>query len=77
MFSDSEKIAIFDKISEMFYKQNFGSTSKSDFELLLFSEYLDNHIKNDDLYDDYTISKELGITHIPMLIIGKKFLLFP
>lgn len=62
MFSDSEKIAIFDKIGEMFYKQNFGSISKSDFELLLFSEYLDNHIKNDDLYDDYTISKELGIT---------------
>lgn len=36
--------------------------SKSDFETLLFSEYIEHCIENNIKYDDYSISKELGIT---------------
>lgn len=62
MLSDTEKIAAFDKISELYYKHNFGSTTKTDFETLLFSEYLDHHIRNKLPYDDYSLARELGIT---------------
>lgn len=61
-FSTDEKIAIFDKISKKYFNKNFGSMSKSDFETLLFSEYIEHCIKNNIKYDDYSISKELGIT---------------
>ena len=39
-FTENEKIALFDKIDELYFHRNFGSTSKSDFETLLFSEYM-------------------------------------
>lgn len=61
-FSTDEKIAVFDKISQNYFNRNFGSMSKSDFETLLFSEYIEHCIKNNIKYDDYSISKELGIT---------------
>ncbi len=70
-FTDSEKIKLFDEIASHFYEVNFGQMSKSDFELLMFSIYLDKMIeenKNSDetidynLCSDYKISKELGIT---------------
>ena len=61
-FSPEEKIAFFDKIASQFYNRNFGSMSKVDYETLLFSEYLDHRLKNNLPSDDYTLSKELGIT---------------
>ena len=61
-FTDNEKIALFDKIAALYFKRNFGSTSKVDFETLLFSEFIDHCIRSGISFDDYTISKELGIT---------------
>lgn len=61
-FTADEKAAAFDKISALYFAQNFGSTSKADFETLMFSEYIEQHIKHGLPYDDYTLSKELGLT---------------
>ena len=36
--------------------------TKVDFETLLFSEYIEHRIKNNLPFDDYSLSKELGIT---------------
>lgn len=61
-FSDSEKKLIFDRIAELYFNKNFGTISKSDFEVLLFSEFI-THMKSvGKPFDDYTVSKELGIT---------------
>lgn len=62
VFQDKDKIAIFDKIEKQYFHKNFGSMSKSDFETLLFAEYIECCIKNGAKFDDYTLSKELGIT---------------
>ena len=61
-FSSKEKIAIFDKIEQHYFKRNFGSMTKTDFETLLFSEYIEHRINNHLPFDDYSLSKELGIT---------------
>jgi len=69
-FSDEEKIRMFDEITEHFYNRNFGTFSKSDFDLLMFHFYLNNvsggiSNKRENYYkrcSDYSISKELGIT---------------
>lgn len=61
-FTEKEKISAFDKISELYFKQNFGSTSKADLETLLFSEYIESRISQKLPFDDYVLSKELGLT---------------
>ena len=61
-FKDKEKIALFDKIEKLYFDKNFGSTSKADLEILLFSVYIEHCIDNGEPYDDYTLSKVLGIT---------------
>ena len=61
-FLVEEKCAIFDKITHQYFERNFGTMSKSDFETLLFSEYIEHCIKNSLPFDDYTLSKQLGIT---------------
>ena len=61
-FSNEEKLSCFDKISKLYFDKNFGSTSKADLEVLLFSEYIEHCIKFGEPYDDYTLSKQLGIT---------------
>ncbi len=61
-FTDNEKIAFFDKIAAEYFNKNFGSMSKTDYETLLFSEYIEHRIKAGLPFDDYTVSKELGIT---------------
>lgn len=62
---------MFDLIAEKFYKRNFGSCSKADFELLMFHFFLEkiNAGARDekDMLDfnecsDYIISQKLGIT---------------
>lgn len=62
IFDDKEKISTFDKIASEFFDKNFGSMSKADLETLLFSEYIEHCIKKGYPFDDYSLSKELGIT---------------
>lgn len=61
-FSDEFKIRVFDKIAMEYFDRNFGSMSKSDLETLLFSEYIEYLIETGQDFDDYTMSKQLGIT---------------
>ena len=61
-FSPEEKIEIFNKIEQHYFARNFGSMTKADFETLLFSEYIEHCIKNKLPFDDYSLSKQLGIT---------------
>lgn len=64
-FRDEDKIAAFNVIAEHYFENNFGTMSKSDFEVLLFSIYLEQILKgkpNPTAYSDYTLSKQLGIT---------------
>lgn len=61
-FSEQEKQAAFDKIAELYYNRNFGETTKSDFETLLFSIYIEHLMDNDLASDDYTMSIQLGIS---------------
>ena len=61
-FTNEEKNALFDKIAALYFNKNFGSTSKADFETLLFSEYIEHCLRSELPFDDYTISKNLGIT---------------
>ena len=60
-FTDEEKIIVFDKIAELYFEKNFGSTTKADFETLLFSEYLEHCMRCDEPFDDYSLSKKLRI----------------
>lgn len=64
--SEKEKAIAFDQIAEHYYMCNFGSMSKTDFDVLMFSLYLDRILENseEDLnsYSDYKLSKLLGIT---------------
>lgn len=64
------KAESFDKIAAMFYEKNFGSATKSEIELQMFSilvdVMIDNNIDRNDVlnYDkcsDYEIGKMLGI----------------
>ena len=57
-----EQTALAAKIEELYFHQNFGSLSKADFELLLFSEFIEHCLTHDEPFDDYTLSKELGIS---------------
>ena len=57
-----DKAGAFDRIAAQFLYGNFGRMSKSDFETLIFSIYIDQCIKYKKEYDDYMLSRELGIT---------------
>lgn len=61
-FDDEVKIAFFDEIAENYFDKNFGTMLKSDFETLIFSYYIENLIENNQNFDDYSISKKLGIS---------------
>ena len=57
------KAEAFDAIARRFYLMNFGSMSKSDFDLLMFSLYIERLYETADTEkSDYSISKQLGIT---------------
>lgn len=60
--SEKEKLKLADKVIDLYFNQNFGSTSKSDLETLLFSEYIEHCLNANENFDDYTLSKQLGIT---------------
>ena len=70
-FSEQEKAAMFDEIAAHFYDANFGMTSKTELELLMFHYYMEKlkaaSKRSDGTTDynkcsDYKISRELGIT---------------
>lgn len=63
-FTNDEKIIVFDKIAALYFEKNFGSTTKADFETLLFSEYIEHCMRCGEPYDDYSLSKKLGITQL-------------
>ena len=67
LFSDVEsKAKAFDEIAACYYASNFGTMSKSDFEILLFHLYIEQILAIDDkdynAYSDFRLAKELGIT---------------
>jgi len=51
-----------DRIRECYFKNNFGNMSKSDLETMLFHCYVENEKRAERPFDDYTLSKQLGIT---------------
>lgn len=61
-FTNEEKIAGFNLIAEQYFDRNFGTMSKTDFETLLFSIYIEHCLDNHLPFDDYALSKSLGIT---------------
>lgn len=80
--TDKEKAEAFDLIAGKYYYMNFGSTSKTDFDVLMFSIYLERiladkqNVSSD--YSDYTLSKLLGITQTKVSNLKvKKELLYP
>ena len=61
-FKVAEKTAAFDLIAKRYFDRNFGTMSKTDFETLLFHIYMEHLLRNNEAFDDYTVSKALGIT---------------
>ncbi|MGX6961110.1 hypothetical protein [Vagococcus xieshaowenii] len=82
-FSDSEKLKYFDEICEKYYQKNFGLTSKTEIDLLMFKFFYQNKIKKKaegffNADSDYLLSKELGITQTRVRNLKiKKELLYP
>ena len=62
LFEESERDSLIGKIEELYFNKNFGSVSKADFELVLFSAYIEHLISSETDFDDYTLSKALGIS---------------
>lgn len=62
IFDDKEQREIVSQIESMYFSQNFGSTSKTDFELFLFAKYIQSRLRMHAPVDEYSLSKELGIT---------------
>lgn len=62
VFSEEEKQSAFDRIASRYYNRNFGMMSKTDFETLLFDIYIEHLLCNKLNFDDYSISKALGIS---------------
>ena len=61
-FNAEEKAQAFEQIVQRYYKTNFGTMSKTDFETLLFHNYMEHLLSHGEAYDDYTVSNALGIT---------------
>ena len=61
-FTDKEKIALFDRISENYFNRNFGTMLKADVDTMIFSAYIEHCLNNGLPYDDYTLSIQLGLT---------------
>ena len=66
LFSLEDKAKAFDMLAQNYYFGNFGTMQKSDFDLLMFSIYLERILeKSEDeieTFSDYELSKLLGIT---------------
>ena len=71
-FKPEEIKNLFEELSKMYYNRNFGSAPKSDIDVLMFSVYIEHCIDSSRLYDDYTLSKELGITQTRIRTLKEK-----
>lgn len=60
--SQKRKCALFDELFRSCFERNFGTLSKTELETLLFKEYIAIHGEQSEPDDDFTISKQLGIT---------------
>ena len=65
--TDVEKAKAFDSLLSKYFNANFGTLTKSEFELMLFSFYYDQCQRAEcrdraDYTSDYALSKKLGIT---------------
>ena len=58
-FTDEQKIRAFNELSKCYYERNFGTLSKSEVDLAFFQVFMEY---GGDSLDEYSISKELGIT---------------
>jgi len=61
-FKVAEKTEAFDLIAKRYFDRNFGTMSKTDFETLLFHIYMEHLLRHNEKFDDYTVSKALGIS---------------
>ena len=61
-FTVPEKEMLIQELSKLYYQKNFGSASKVDLDTLMFSAYIEHCLNAGKPYDDYALSKELGIT---------------
>ena len=61
-FDEKEKQNAFDRIAARYFQRNFGMMSKADFETLLFDIYIEHLLQHNLPFDDYTMSRALGIT---------------
>lgn len=83
LFSTAEeKAAAFDKIAERYYCMNFGTLSKTDLDVLMFSIFIEQIYNSDpsdfSSYSDYRLSKQLGITQTRVSNLKvRKELLYP
>lgn len=62
VFDNDSKDSFMKDICESCFNKNFGKLAKSDFELLLFKNYVDACKKENQETSDYELSKQLGIT---------------
>ena len=70
--SAKEKAEMFDQIAKEYYDGNFGNFSKSQIDLLMFSLYLDKLLDAEQNFEDYTVSKQLGILETSVRQLKKK-----
>lgn len=62
MDDESLNKSIGEKLSPLFFDRNFGLTTKTEIEALVFYCYLNNKMDNDEDSSDRVISRELGIS---------------
>ena len=62
-WTEHESAQIISWLNEQYFGvRQFGSTTKAEIELFLFSVYLDHLIDNKEVFDDYTVGKQLHIS---------------
>lgn len=61
-FSEAEQLKAFKLIESKFFNRNFGMMTKPDYETLLFHIYIEHLLDSNLPFDDYTMSKQLGIS---------------
>lgn len=78
IFDDDSRVRAFKELELDFYNKNFGTLSKSDLEILMFKIYyekLKDKSNNTSDYDNYSISKGLGITESKVKLLKEKMVL--
>ena len=61
-FSPEEKEKAFDRVASKYFERNFGMMAKADFETMIFDIYIEHLLNNNLAFDDYSISRALGIS---------------